>query len=60
VQGQEPWFAALCAQIDGREETVAEFIPPMLEAYFESDRTFVGEPPQRVIGKGVRRTALLI
>jgi hypothetical protein len=34
-------YAALYAQVYGREEPVAELIPAMLTSFLESDRAFV-------------------
>ena len=41
-------YAALYAQLYGREEPVAELIPAMLAAFLDSDRSFVRERDARL------------
>ena len=44
-------YAALYAQTYGRDEPVAELIPPQLAAFLESDRAFVRERDARLRGQ---------
>ena len=37
-------YAALYAQVYGRDETVADLVPAMLASFLESDRTFTRRP----------------
>ncbi|MFL0415421.1 DUF2274 domain-containing protein [Sphingomonas sp. 179-A 2A2 NHS] len=47
-------YAALYAQVYGREEPVADLIPAMLAAFLESDKAFVRSrrPPAEPTGGG--------